>query len=69
MLKHHFLVSILSLCAVARSVKPAEGDDTKIDAFGLEFSTHIKWIFFVAFIVIGTLTIIFITAKRFIEYE
>ena len=47
----------------------SKGDDTKIDAFGVELSSHVKWLIPVSLLVVGILGIIYVATKIFMRYE
>jgi hypothetical protein len=55
--------------AVSVPVKLSKGDDTKIDAFGVELSSHVKWLIPVSLLVVGILGIIYVATKIFMRYE
>lgn len=63
------IVCLLPPAAVSRPVKPVKEEDTKIDAFGVELSTNLKWLLLVALLVIGILAIVYIAVKKFLEYD
>ncbi|KAN0076204.1 hypothetical protein V8E54_006346 [Elaphomyces granulatus] len=61
-------VIIFPPSTISRPTKPTE-DDTKLDAFGVELSTHIHWLLPVSLLVVGILAIIYIAVKKFLEYD
>jgi hypothetical protein len=65
---HLFLVCCFFLSdTISAPVKL--GEDMKIDAFGVELSSHVKWLIPVSLLVVGILGIIYVATKIFLRYE